>query len=163
MTDFEDAFDRVFGQLKDKYDGRHDRVSDEDLDKQKTAPGESSMRVSTNTGSSLVPVRARTVKPAAGGRGARKEAEQEQMRQWRIVQTTIRTGIAMDSVAATTVHAYHRADDLQAAIADTYFGVRRHEAMNEMMKMMAEECLRRGDAALLSILESHPKRLAEEL
>jgi len=137
MSDLEALFDRVFNRMRDRFDSRDNPVSQEELDKKNSAPKESSLVVSTEPGRSVPAVSAPNVKPPTNSRRAKREAEAEQMRQWRMVQIARRTAPAIDSASAVAAYAFHRADDMQNAIADSFYRDKRHEPMNELMKMFA--------------------------
>lgn len=164
MNRADDLFDKVFEAIKQEYDEKERRVGQEELNKQKSVPPQSTtLVVSTTQSSSGATMRLPAVRPAADTRIARKLAEQEQIRQWEIGQATTRTGLAVESTAVVIVHGYRVFDRAQNAITDEFYGVKRHEAMNEVMGKFAGKCLSCADSGIMAILESHPKRIAEHL
>lgn len=103
------------------------------------------------------------VRPARSGRRARKAADAERERQWRMWQTTQRSILAAHSIVAVAVHAQEQLDMAQGIMADRFYDLERHDAMNPYMQDVTSKCLSVAEAAVLAILESHAKRLAEDL
>jgi hypothetical protein len=164
MSKSDDQFDEFYEALKQEYDTNgHNRVSQEELDKSKAVPKDSTLVVSGPQGSSGMGMRQPTVRPALDTRRAKKAAEAEQLQQWGMVQRTNRTALATESVAAVCVHGFRVLDKTQAVIADEYYGVKRNEAMSEMMRRFAAKCLGCAESGILAVMESHPKRIAEDL
>ena len=108
-------------------------------------------------------VRLPAVKPYAESRQARKEAEAEQRAQWRLVQTTQRTALAVSSMVAVSVHAQRQLNMGAGAMEACLWGEKRTEVMNQFVAQVTAECLARMDAGVMSVIETHPKRLAENL
>ena len=100
--------------------------------------------------------------PVPGRRG-KKLAEEAAIAQWKFVQDTNITAIAEESVGAVAAHTFRVMDRTQSIIADEFYGVKRNEGMNELMRKFAVKVLSRADASLAALQESHPKRIAEDL
>ena len=164
MNGIEDSFDDIFGAYKDEYDrSGQQRVDQEELNRQKQAPKAGKFLVPTVQVSSALTVRTRPVKAPVNNRRGRKLAEAEQIRQWEMDTKTLRTGKAIESVAAVGVYAFRTVDGAQNALADAYFGGKRREVMNPFMRRTAGRCLGLTEAGIMAIAESYPKRIAEDL
>lgn len=157
--------DGVFDTLVQEFETQRDgsRVNQRKLDAQKTAAQPGSLALVPTSSSGAPGMRLPAVRPYSGGRLARREAEAEQKRQWEIVQTTQRTMLATTSMAVATVHAQRQLEQGAEALAECYFGRKRHEAINEFMGKVTAECLARMQAGVMSILDTHPRRLGEDL
>ena len=163
MSTIEDLYDELFGALKEEYDGHRQRIKQEELDKQKEVPPERSLTVSHSgggEGTGLVPP---AVRPPVPTRRGRKRAEEVQIQQWEIGQETNTTALAEQSVGAVAAHTFTVMDRTQSMIADEFYGVKRNEGMNELMRKFAAKVLSRADASLAALQESHLKRIAEDL
>jgi len=160
----DDLVDELFETLKREYDndGRN-RISREELDSRKSVPQDSSLVVSGYQGGPSAGMRLPAVRPAVDNRRGRKAAEEEQVRQWNMVQKTNRTALASESMGAVCVHGFKVMDRAVSAISDEFYGVKRSEAVNEVMKRFAAKCIANCDSGILAVLESHPKRIAEDL
>jgi hypothetical protein len=164
VTGSDDLIDEVFEALKEEYDtGGQNRASQEELNRRKTNAQDGSLMVTNPQNGTGMVLRQPAVKPALDNRRGRRAAEEEQIRQWRMVQTTNRTALAVESVAAVTVHGYRVMDRTQSVIADEYYGVKRNEAMSELMRRFASKCLSCSESGILALIESHPKRIADDL
>jgi hypothetical protein len=164
MATTDDLVDQIFDALKREYDsdGRN-RISQEELDSKKSVPQDSSLMVSSYQSGPSTGMRLPAVRPAIDNRRGRKAAEEEQVKQWNMVQKTNRTALASESVAAVCVHGFKVMDRAVSAISDEFYGVKRNEAMNEVMKRFAAKCIAHCDSGVLAVVESHPKRIAEDL
>jgi hypothetical protein len=152
MSDWEGSGD--FGQA---------RIGQEELDAQKVAAGEGSLSLARGSTSGVPQTRMPAVKAPGESRRGRKIAEEEQVRQWRMVNTTTRSYAAINSVIAVTAHALIQVDVLQDVMTQRFYGVKRREPLNQFMADVTSRFLRLGEAGVLAILESHPKRIAEDL
>ena len=103
------------------------------------------------------------VKPPSDTRRGRKMAEAEQEAQWRMIRTAQRTVVAANSVVAVSIHGQRQLDLAQEVMADRFYGVRRRPAMNEFMCEITSKCLSFAESGVMAIVESHPKRVAEDL
>ena len=129
----------------------------------KKAPQGESLVVDSR-GRGLVPaVRVPAVNPPTDNRRGKKEAEAERMRLWRMGIVATRTAVANESILVVGVHAFRVMDRAAANIGDEFYGRKRPEAMNELMKRFAAKCLSCTESGISAILESHPKRIAEHL
>jgi len=159
----EDLFDDLIDELDAELHSARNRVSQDELDEKKVPAQDDSLAVVSPARNDSPAVRLPAVRPPTDNRRGRKAAEQEQARQWNMVQTTQRTALAADSMVAVTVHAQRKLDMAQEAMADRFYGVRRREAMNRFMGHVTSRCLGLAESGVMAILESHPKRIAEEL
>ena len=151
MSMIDEVFDRVFQEMK------------EEFDKGKSVPEESSLVPTSRGGGSVPSVTVPNVRPPTKGRIGQKVADAEQMRQWRMVQTTNKTRLAIESMEVVASHAFFAADDLLGRISDRFYRTKRHEGMNSLASKCASECLKRGVVGILSFVDSHPKRVAEDI
>ena len=163
MSTTEDLYEALFGALKDEYDEHRNRVKQEELDNQKTLPPERSLTVSGSSGAADTGLSMSTVRPPVSGRRGKKRAEEVQIKIWDIVQETNLTATAQRSQGVVAVHTFKAMDWTQSIISDEFYGVKRNEAMNELMRRFAAKVLSRADAAMMAFLESHPKRVADDL
>lgn len=160
----DDLIDEVFEALKQDYDSDgQNRISQEELNKGKTNAQDGSLMVTNPQSSTGITMRQPAVRPPMDNRRGKRAAEEEQLVQWKIGQKTTRTGIAIESVAAVTVHGFRTMDRTQGIIADEYYSVKRNEAMSELMRRFAAKCLGCTEAGILALIESHPKRIADDL
>ena len=158
-----DLFDNLMADYEEEYLRHGNRAEQEDLDDRKVSPEGGALvpaRIPNRNGPEI---RLPAVKPANNSRRSRQQAAAEQDRQWRMVQTTRRTFIADGSVVAVAIHAQRRLDLAQESMADRFYSLRRHPAMNEFMSRVTSRCLSMAEAGVMAILESHPKRIAEDL
>ena len=151
MSAIDEMFDRAFQEMR------------EEFDKGKSVPKENSLVPTTGGGGSVPSVTVPNVRPPGAGRMARRVADAEQMRQWRMVQTTNRTLLAMESMEVVASQAFVAADELQARISDRFYRMIRYKELNSLAGAWASECLKRGVAGILSFVDSHPKRVAEDI
>ena len=151
MSAIDELFNRAFQEIK------------EEFDKGKSVPKEDSLVPTTRGQGSVPSVTVPNVRPPSAGRMARKVAEAEQMRQWRMVQTTNRTLLAIESMEVVASHAFFAADNLLGRISGRFYRGKRYEGMNSLASKCAAECLKRGVAGILSFVDSHPKRVAENV
>ena len=158
----EEIFDDLMSELESEFRQSHNRVGQEDLDAQKQTASADSLAVTKHTGQRESEMRMPVVKPPTESRQGRKMASEEQEKQWRMIQTTQRTVIAANSMVAVAVHAQRQLDIAQEFMADRFYGVKRHAAMNEFMGHVTSKCLSLAESGVMAILESHPKRIAEE-
>ena len=163
MSPSSQMYDDLFDALEREFTSDENRLSQEELDKQKHAPDSSSLPSVNVQGQSAPGVRLPAVRPYADGRGPRKDAGAEQKRQWQIVQTTNRTALANESLSALNVHAFEVVDRAARRMTDQFYAVRRLEAHNRVMKHMLARCLENTVSGVQAILETHPKRIAEDL
>ena len=151
MSAIDELFDGAFQEMK------------EEFDKGKSVPEENSLVPTTRGGGSVPSVTVPNVRPPSAGRMARKVTEAEQIRQWRMVQTANRTLLAMESMEVVASHAFFAADNLARRISIRYYITERYKGMNSLVGKCAAECLKRGVAGILSFVDSHPKRVAEDI
>jgi hypothetical protein len=156
-----EMYEEIMADAQDGYDSG--TVSREDLEAQKVAAEEGSLRIGGSSLPSVPQVRIPTVKPPGGGRQARRQAEAELARQWRMVQTTQRSIIAVNSIIAVAAHGQRQLDIAQEVMSDRFYGVKRRPAMNQFMANVTSRCLQMAEAGVMAILESHPRRVAEDL
>lgn len=117
-----------------------------------------------NQGKGTLPVvRTPIAKPAVDTRLARKEAEKEQMRLQRLAYEAQRTAMANNTIVAVIVHAQQQLDSAQEAMMSRYLGVSRTKTGNEFMQQVTVKLLALAEASVLSLVESYPKRIAEEV
>ena len=158
-----DLFDGLMQDYEEEYRQRDNRVDPEDLDSQKVAAPEESLAVTKSSGGHNQDMKMPTVKPPSDTRRGRKMAEAEQETQWSMIRTAQRTVLAANSVVAVAIHAQRQLDLAQEIMADRFYGVRRQPAMNEFMCEGTSNCLSLAESGVMAILESHPKRIAEDL
>ena len=163
MSGSSQLFDDLFDALEKGFVSDQSRLSQEELDRQKHAPDSSSLPSVNVQRQSSPGLRLPAVRPYANGRRPRKDAEAEQKRQWQIVQTANRTAIANESITALNVHGLEVVDRATRRMTDQYYGVKRHEAHSRVMKHMLARCLENTVSGVQAILETHPKRIAEDL
>ena len=163
MTTIDEHYAEIYDELQSEFNSVRNRVAPEDLERKKAAPGDSSLSADSRPHELVPVVRPRFVGPPVKNRKSRAEADEEKMRQWRMLQITVRSAVANESIGMATTHAFKVFDGVQNAITDRYLGVKRPEAMNDLMGNMARRCLTCAQAGILAVLESHPKRVAEEL
>ena len=163
MSASSQMFDDLFDALEKEFVSDQNRLSQEELDKQKQAPDSSSLPSVNVQGQGAPGLRLPAVRPYANGRRPRKDAEVEQKRQWQIVQTATRTAIANESIGAVNAHGLEVVDGAARRMVDQHYGVKRHEAHNKVMKYMLARCLENTVSGVQAILETHPKRIAEDL
>ena len=65
--------------------------------------------------------------------------------------------------AGSAFHGQRQLDLAQEIMADRFYGVKRRAAMNEFMGQVTSKCLSLAESGVMAILESHPKRIAEDL
>lgn len=164
MNGKDELFDQVFEALKQDYDSNgHNRVSQEELDKEKSKAKDGSLVVASPQGGTGMVMSSPAVKPPIDNRRGKRAAEAETFHQWDMAQTTNRAALAEESVAVVAVHGFRVLDKTQSIIADEYYGVKRNEAMSELMRRFAAKCLSCAESGILAVIESHPKRIAEDL
>lgn len=151
MSAIDELFDRVFQDMK------------EEFDKRKSVPEENSLLPTATGGGSVPSVTVANVRPPIKGRMGQKVAEAEQMRQWRMSQTTNRTALAVESMEAVASHAFFAIDNLAGRISIRHYEKPRYKGMNLLVGKCAAECLKRGVAGILSFVDSHPKRVAQDI
>lgn len=157
-------FDQVFEEFKQEYDSNgQNRVSQKELNKRKSNAQDGSLMVSNPQSGSGMEMRLPAVKPPSDNRRGKRAAEEETLTQWDMGQKTTRATLATESVAMVCVHGFRVLDKTQSIIADEYYGVKRNEAMSELMRRFAAKCLSCAESGILAVLESHPKRIAEDL
>jgi len=158
-----DLFDSLMADHEAEYRKERNRVKQEELDEQKVAAEEGVLVPADRPGCHSPEIRLPAVRAANDSRQSRKVAAAEQERQWRMVQTTQRTVIAANSMVAVAVHAQRQLDLAQEVMTERFYGVKRRSAMNEFMSHVTSRCLSTAESGVMAILESHPKRIAEEL
>jgi hypothetical protein len=159
----EDLLDRLMADRAGSDDFAHSRIGQEELDSQKAAAREGSLSLTRRSTSDIPRTTVPAVKPPGESRRGRKMAEEEQARQWRMEQATRRALAAINSVMVVTAHAQRQLDRAQAVMADRFYGVKRRAVMNEFMGEVTSRLVRITEAGVIAIVESHPKRIAEEL
>jgi len=138
-------------------------IDAEEVERQKTKPGGENMTLSVQSKNTLPVLRTPIARPAVDTRMGRKEAEKEQMRLQQIVYAAQRTALANNSVVAVMVHAHQQLDAAQEAMMSRFIGVGRTKTGNEFMQGVTVKLLALTEASVLSLVESYPKRVAEEL
>jgi hypothetical protein len=108
-------------------------------------------------------LRTPTARPAVDNRLGRREAEKEQLRLQQIAYYAQRTAMANNSIVAVVVHAHQQLDSTQEAMMSRYVGVTRTKTGNEYMQQVTLKLLALCEASVLSMVESYPKRIAEEV
>jgi hypothetical protein len=159
----EEMFDEMMEELETEFQQTRNRVDQDDLDDQKQEAEEGSLALTQASNRQDTGMRLPTVKPPNASRKGRKMAAAEQERQWSMVQTTQRTVIATNSMVGAAIHAQRQLDLAQEFMADRFYGVKRRAAMNEFMGQVTSKCLSLAESGVMAILESHPKRIAEDL
>ena len=158
-----ERFDSLMEDYESEYRTGRTRVERKKLDEQKVAADEGVLVPIDPSGRNSPEMRLPAVRPANHTRQSKKLAAEEQERQWRMVQTTQRTVVAANSMIAVAVHAQQQLDLAQEVMADRFYGSRRRPAMNEFMSEVTSRCLSMAESGVMAILESHPKRVAEDL
>ena len=158
-----DLFEAFMAECEGKYNKQRNRVKQEDLDKHKKVAAEGALIPANSSGSSSLEVRRPAVGPASDSRQGKKLARAEQERQWRIFQTAQRTALGVNSMVAVTVHGQKQLDVAQEVMTDCFYGVNRRPEMNEFMARVTSRCLSMAESGVMAILESHPKRIGEDL
>ena len=158
-----ELFDALMAQYEADYNEQRNRVKQEDLDKQKRAADEGALTPVRSGSSSSLEVRQPTVGPASDTRQGKKLARAEQERQWRMLQTTQRTALAVNSMIAVTVHGQNQLDKTQEVMTDRFYATKRRPEMNQFMARVTSRCLSMAESGVMAILESHPKRIGEDL
>jgi mRNA degradation ribonuclease J1/J2 len=158
-----DPFDSVMDDHEDDYRRKRNRVDQEELDSHKVPADEAGLVPVGSTKRSGAEIRLPAVRPATDSRQSKKLANAEQERQVRMAQTTQRTVLAQNSMVAVAVHAQRQLDLAQEIMIDCLYGVKRRPAMNEFMNQVTSRCLSLAESGVMAILESHPKRIAEDL
>lgn len=159
----EEMFDSLMDELETEFKQNRNRVEQEEIDAQKETAQEGSLSLMKAPKRDDSDMKMPAVKPPSASRKGRKMAEAEQERQWHMVQATQRTVIATNSMVAAAVHAQRQLDLAQEFMADRFYGVKRRAAMNEFMGHVTSKCLSLAESGVMAILESHPKRIAEDL
>jgi len=158
-----EPFDSLMDDYERDYRRKRNRVDQEELDQHKVPADEALLVPATPTKGNGTEVRLPAVRPATDSRQSKKLAHAEQESQWRMVQTTQRTVIAQNSMIAVAVHAQRQLDLAQEIMIDRLYGVKRRPAMNQFMNQVTSRCLSMAESGVMAILESHPKRIAEDL
>ena len=158
-----EPFDDLMDDHEDDYRKKRNRVNQEELDRHKVEADDATLVPMASGKRGDAEVRLPAVRPATDSRQSKKLANAEQESQWRMVQTTQRTVIAQNSMIAAAVHAQRQLDLAQEIMIDRFYGVKRRPAMNEFMSHVTSRCLSLAESGVMAILESHPKRIAEEL
>jgi len=138
-------------------------IDSQKVEQHKVAAKEEGMTPISQSKSVLPVIRTPLAKPAVDSRLARKEAEQEQMRLQRIAYDAQRTAMANNTIVAVIVHAHQQLDNAQETMMSRYLGVSRTKTGNEFMQQVTLKLLALAEASVLSMVESYPKRIAEEV
>lgn len=154
------VLDQVLGDMEAEFKAKREGPANQAAT---AAPKENSLVLTQHSAAQLTATRLPEIRPANNSRVARKEAEEEQKRQWRIVQSTQRTMLAASSMIGATVHAQRQLDAGQEALTGQFYGTNRHEVGNEFMQGVTSRCMAMMEAGVMAILESHPRRIAEDL
>ena len=163
MSRDDELFEEFFDMLTSEYDRTRDRVDQEEVSRAKKAPQGDSLVVSDRARGLVPGARVTAVEAPIRGRKAKKEAEEETMRLWRIWLSFRRTALANESIGAVSSHGFRAIDKTVSDIFDEFYFVKRHEASNRLMQRVAARCASCAEAGILAIMESHPKRVAEYL
>ena len=148
--------DRLFEQYKTEFDEK--RAKD---NARKSRPS-GELALTSKSSGAIVSNRAEIPLPVESRKG-RKEVEAEQIRRWKMLMAAQRAGMAQHVMVVTAVHAQSQLNYLQAELTDCYYSGDRTDAMNEFMASVTAKCLATAEAGVFAILESLPKKLAEEL
>ena len=155
--------DDLFDALEDDFRHEEDKVSDDELDRQRSAPDGSSVPdVRLQSGNTLQ-VRNPTVRPHNDSRAAKKLADQEQQRQWEISQTAKRTGAGNEAIAVVYSHGFHVVDRSVAGMCLRYYGQKRFDVHTQVMKHMLARCAEGVASGVQALCDTLPKRVAPHL
>jgi hypothetical protein len=147
-------------QLFEQYKTEFDEKRAKNNAKKSRPSGE--LALTSKSSGAIMSNRAEIPLPVESRKG-RKELEAEQFRRWRMYNDAQRAVMAQHVMVATTVHAQSQLNYLQAELTDCYYSGDRTDAMNEFMASVTAKCLATAEAGVFAILESLPKKLAEEL
>ena len=143
--------------------GADPEIDQEAVKASKATPSEEGMAPIGQPRGVLPVLRAPTARPAVDNRLGRKEAEKEQLRLQRIVYEAQRTAMVNNSIVAVIVHAHQQLDAAQEAMLSRFVGVQRTDTGNQFMSQVTVKLLGLAEAGVLALVESYPKRVAEEV
>ena len=164
MSVLDDLIDRMMNSLGKEFEGDHNRVSREELDRGKEAPGEEApVGMTLRQHYSFPSTRVPHVEAYARGRQARRDAEAERRALAHMVWKARRTALGIDSIAAVNAHVFMQGDRLVGALDDEYHGRLRRTSHNKLMAELAAWCISSGLAGMKAVAETYPKRLSDDL
>ena len=133
------------------------------MNEKKVQPNESSLALTSRPVSGLGISRRADVRPPTNSRQARRLAQEALMRQWEIEQKARRSARAIEVMGAVATHAQRTIDLAQQEMGDRFYKGERHEPMNQFIGEFTSKCLTWLEAGTMAVLDSLPRRIAEDL
>ena len=143
--------------------GLEREVDQQAVDARKLGADEGKL-ASISQGRSVLPViKAPPVRRLSDDRLSRRQGEEEMRRRQQMLWAGERTVAANQAMLAVAVHTYQQLDAAQEAMMSSYLGVKRTDTGNKFMAQVTNELLTFVKAGAMAMVESLPKRLAEEM
>ena len=101
--------------------------------------------------------------PLGRDRHSRREAQEIQRKNGKIVSTAQTIALAQDAVRAVNTHVVYAIDQGQEEMMDVLYSKTRHEGMNELLAEVISQSLQQMVAQTLALAELHFKRQTENL